>query len=264
MDTSAAFAVTLSAASTTPITVNYATQDGTAHAGKDYAPITNGSLTFNPGETSKMISVGILSDGIIDGKETFSVTLVSNPSINITHGQAFETINPSQGDILGQNLSDLAALVGQVRNKGVIGDVVVLTNDVYKLAHLDPATTNAQAAHTLFETFDHLGGLLGHLEPGIASAVTEAAVFHDAAAQFALGDFTTGFDTLAKFSIISAGAVIGYNLGGITGADAGAAVGATVANASHTVGVWLAHNWFDAVANTIGQNLPHHQDLLML
>jgi hypothetical protein len=266
VDTSAAFVVTLSAASTTPITVNFATQDGTgplaAHAGKDYAAITN-SLTFNPGEISKTISVGILSDGIIDGQETFSVTLVSNPSIDITRGQAFETINPSQGDVLGQNLNDLAGLIGQLSKAGVatvIGDIVKVTNDVYQLAHLDPATPNGTTAHLLFGTLDDFGKLLGRLEPGISTVVSEVAAFHDMAAQFALGNFATGFDELAKFGIVGAGTVIGaVDYGGLNGAVKGAAIGEAVYTGAHEVGVWLAHNWFDPLVNTIGHNLPNNR-----
>src|SRR5260370_6416156 len=48
------FTVSLSAASTTPVTVHYATADGTAIAGSDYVAQA-GSLTFAPGETHKTI-----------------------------------------------------------------------------------------------------------------------------------------------------------------------------------------------------------------
>ena len=50
------FTVSLSAASDQAVTVNYATADGTAIAGVDYAS-TFGTLTFAPGETTKTISV---------------------------------------------------------------------------------------------------------------------------------------------------------------------------------------------------------------
>jgi hypothetical protein len=44
----AAFLVTLDSASTSPISVNYMTADGTALAGTDYVQ-TSGTLTFAPG-----------------------------------------------------------------------------------------------------------------------------------------------------------------------------------------------------------------------
>ncbi len=48
--TNANFNVYLSAASLTPVTVDYFTRDQTAHAGTDYVQ-TTGTLTFNPGDT---------------------------------------------------------------------------------------------------------------------------------------------------------------------------------------------------------------------
>ena len=47
-----AFSVTLSHAYSRTVTVDYATQDGTATAGSDYTA-SNGSLTFNPDDTSR-------------------------------------------------------------------------------------------------------------------------------------------------------------------------------------------------------------------
>ena len=72
------FAVTMSRASASTVTVDYATSDGTATAGSDYTS-TSGTLDFAAGETSKTVSVPVLDDAIDDGGETFTLTL-SNPS----------------------------------------------------------------------------------------------------------------------------------------------------------------------------------------
>jgi hypothetical protein len=71
---SATFTVNLSPASTVPVTVNYATSNGTAVAGLDYTG-TAGSLSFAAGQTSKTISVPIIDDTIDELTETFNVTL---------------------------------------------------------------------------------------------------------------------------------------------------------------------------------------------
>ncbi len=71
------FAVTLSRAASGPVSVDYATADGTATAGEDYTA-TSGTLTFAPGETAKTVTVAILDDAIDEGKETFVLRL-SNP-----------------------------------------------------------------------------------------------------------------------------------------------------------------------------------------
>src|SRR5439155_20482728 len=55
--TSANFTMTLSPASGKTVTVNYATADGTAAAPADYTAIPTSTLTFNPGETTKTITV---------------------------------------------------------------------------------------------------------------------------------------------------------------------------------------------------------------
>lgn len=72
------FVVTLAEPSAGSVTVQYATSDGTATAGSDYAG-ASGVLTFAPGETSKTISVVVFGDTVLEGDEGFLVTL-SNPS----------------------------------------------------------------------------------------------------------------------------------------------------------------------------------------
>ena len=76
-DASLDFAVTLNRAAAGPVTVDYATEDGTATAGADYTA-TSGTLTFAAGETEKTVSVALLDDAIDEGKETFKLKL-SNP-----------------------------------------------------------------------------------------------------------------------------------------------------------------------------------------
>ena len=48
-----AFTVTLSSSSSSNVTVNYATSNGTATAGADYTAISATTLTFSPGQTTK-------------------------------------------------------------------------------------------------------------------------------------------------------------------------------------------------------------------
>ncbi|MGF1523466.1 MAG: Calx-beta domain-containing protein [Leptolyngbyaceae cyanobacterium] len=70
--------VDLSKASDEPITVDYATADGTATADSDYTA-TNGTLAFAAGETTQSFPVSILEDADFEGNETFSISL-SNPT----------------------------------------------------------------------------------------------------------------------------------------------------------------------------------------
>ncbi len=75
------FTVRLSVASTQPVTVTYATSNGTAIAPGDYTA-DNGTLTFPASSTTpQTISVTIENDDIDEDNETFTVTL-SNASSN--------------------------------------------------------------------------------------------------------------------------------------------------------------------------------------
>ena len=83
--------VTLSQSSADSVTVNYATANGTAVATQDYAA-TSGTLTFQPGETSRTISVSIKGDRKREANETFSVQLSNAVGATIDDGVATGTI----------------------------------------------------------------------------------------------------------------------------------------------------------------------------
>ncbi len=76
--------VTLDRSWPEPITVRYATQDGSATAGLDYTA-TQGILTFAPTQTLRTFHVGIISDTLREYWETASLIL-SDPSPNARLG----------------------------------------------------------------------------------------------------------------------------------------------------------------------------------
>ncbi len=84
----ATFTVSLSTASGKPITVDYVTQDGTATvADNDYQPRT-GTLTFNPGQTTRTITVPVYHDNRDEDDETFFVNLTNpvNATLDVAQG----------------------------------------------------------------------------------------------------------------------------------------------------------------------------------
>lgn len=83
------------------VSVNYATQDGTATAGSDYIA-ASGTLTFTNGETSKSFDVYIIDDTLIEGDETVLLSL-SNAIGDV------ELLNPSAAvlTIVDQDGSDI-------------------------------------------------------------------------------------------------------------------------------------------------------------
>jgi hypothetical protein len=89
--TPATFTVTLSAASGRTVTVHYSTADNTAEAGSDFQA-TSGTLTFNPGDTSRTVSVPINGDTTFEPNETFLVNLTTPTNASIAGAQAVGTI----------------------------------------------------------------------------------------------------------------------------------------------------------------------------
>jgi hypothetical protein len=87
----ASFTVTLSAAATAAVTVNYATADGTAAAGTDYVSAT-GTLSFAVGETTKSIAVTVNGDTTVEPGETFALNLSAASGATIATASATGTI----------------------------------------------------------------------------------------------------------------------------------------------------------------------------
>ena len=87
----AAFDVTLMAASGLEVTVSYATSEGTAKAPDDFAA-TSGVLTFAPGAVLRTVSVAIADDALDESEETFQLALSMPENATLTQGTAMGTI----------------------------------------------------------------------------------------------------------------------------------------------------------------------------
>jgi glucose/arabinose dehydrogenase len=104
-------------------TVNFATANGTAIAGSDYSA-TSGTLTFNPGDSSKLVTVAIATDTLIEANETFRLQLS-----NATGGATIGTRNSAtlfiQDDDTGNFTREI--LVGNPAPGGSANDLNRLT-----------------------------------------------------------------------------------------------------------------------------------------
>jgi urease beta subunit len=88
---SQAFIVTLAAPMADPVTVDFATADGTATAPADYGS-ASGTLTFEPGQTVKQVVVSLVGDQSPEINETYSVNLSNATGASIGDGVAVGTI----------------------------------------------------------------------------------------------------------------------------------------------------------------------------
>jgi len=83
------FTISLSAASTQPVSVRWATANGTATAGRDYLA-GSGTVTIAAGQRTAAVGVWVLSDRLREGNETFFIDLSagSNATLSATARRA--------------------------------------------------------------------------------------------------------------------------------------------------------------------------------
>lgn len=87
----ATFNVNLSATSVDPISVQYATANGSAFSGSDYVA-ASGTLNFTAGQTTQPVSITINGDTLEETNETYFVNLTNPVNAVIGDGQGLGTI----------------------------------------------------------------------------------------------------------------------------------------------------------------------------
>ena len=105
------FAVTLSRAASSTVTVSYRTSNGTARSSSDYTS-ASGTLSFAAGETSKTISVRTTDDTLYESSETFTVRLSSASGATISDDSATGTVNDNDASPR-LSIADASATEGQ-------------------------------------------------------------------------------------------------------------------------------------------------------
>ena len=132
--------VKLANASTKIVTVNYAATGGIAVQGTDYK-LTAGTLTFQPGETSKEIAVEVINDDAVEADETIVLAL-TNPVKGHLGGNKVHTLTILDDD----PAIDFATAVSSVSEDGGTAKVSVkLANASTKIVTVDYAATGGTA-----------------------------------------------------------------------------------------------------------------------
>ncbi len=98
------FTVSLDAAAVAPVTVDYATADGSASQPGDYAK-TFGSLTFAAGDLTKSVTVPLTNDNQPEGTETFTLGLSNASGGVVSGGPGVGTITDSDREIRVNDVS---------------------------------------------------------------------------------------------------------------------------------------------------------------
>jgi len=138
--TNMTFTVTLTGSTNLPATMQYATSSGSAFSFSDFQQVS-GTLTFNPGETQKTITVPIFGDTVGESDETFTVFL-SNPT------NAILTRSAATGTIINDDViptvtaSDVTIVEG---NNGISNAVITLTASQPFFGEVDFFTVDGSA-----------------------------------------------------------------------------------------------------------------------
>lgn len=145
------FTASLSNATTLPVVYTYATADGSATTANGDYVAKSGTLTFAPGQTSKVISIAVAGDTVIEPSETFTINLtrVSGPADNAS-AQATGTIANDDGLPL-LSIADVAVVPG---NSGFTDAVFAVT---LSFAAAEPVTVSFSTLDfTATANFDYL------------------------------------------------------------------------------------------------------------
>jgi len=199
---------TVSRTGTEAFSVDYATANGSATAGSDYAAIPLSTLNFAQGETTKTISVTINGDTAAESNETFSVNLshAVGPGASIVDGSG-------RGTILDD---DTAATVGSI----AINDVSISEgNSGTKLATFTVTRTGIAAFSVDYATSN-----------GSATAGSDYTAIPLTRLNFAQGETSkTVSVTIKGDTVVEGNETFAVNLSNAVGAGAtitdGAAVG---------------------------------------
>ncbi len=167
-----AFAVTLSRASSSTVTVDYETADGSATAGADYTA-TSGTLTFAAGETAKTVTVPVLVDSIDKGSETLTLTLSGPSGAEIAQAQATGRIADAPAVLPGLWIADATVQEGV---GAVLEFAVTLEHAASGPVTVDWFTIDGTA--TAGEDFVQAEGTLT-FAPGETAKTIEVAVLDD-------------------------------------------------------------------------------------
>jgi uncharacterized protein (TIGR03118 family) len=134
------FNVNLNTTTALAVTVDFATANGSATGGSDFASRT-GSLSFAPGETTKMISIQVSGDATNEPDETFSVNLSNAANATIPDAQGTGVILNDDAPAVGVSPTFTVA-----ENAGTLSIAITRGGDATMPGTVDFATADGTAS----------------------------------------------------------------------------------------------------------------------
>lgn len=136
----AVFTVTMSAPSPLPVSVGYATRDGSATAGEDYE-LTTGTLTFDPGQTERTVTIPVLGDLEAEGDEVFHLELTEPVNVSLQVAEAACTVIDDDAAV---SVGDATVVEGSSGSSAIVFPVT-LSRPVSETVTVDYATRDGLA-----------------------------------------------------------------------------------------------------------------------
>jgi ribosomal protein L35AE/L33A len=138
----ATFTVSLSPVSGRPVTVQFASANGSAAAPADYAAV-NGTLSFAAGDTQKTITVQVNGETLDEANETFTINLTNPGFATIADPVGLGTIADDDG-LPSMSIGDATVTEG---NGGPVNAnfTVTLSSGSGQPVHVDYATADGDA-----------------------------------------------------------------------------------------------------------------------
>jgi hypothetical protein len=181
----ASFLLSLSFASSSAVTVNYATSNGTATSEDgDYVPRA-GTVTFAAGETSKSVAVPISGDTKPEPNEAFSLTLSAPVNCTLARPSGEATIIDDDVDQPGFQITvnyidSVPAVIRDTVAAAVAGWQQVITGDIPSV--IDPFTGELVDDIVLDVRVGLLGGATPTGSDGVENALANAGMIFGARA----------------------------------------------------------------------------------
>ena len=173
----ATFTLTLSAASSESVTLDFALTDDTATAGQDYVDTGVVPIAFAPGETTATVDVTINGDNDVEPFESFQARLSNIVGANIDDGVGVATIQNDDAELTLIAVDGLegTASAGTVRFDARLTQPVVQTVSGTLTTTAGTATTN--------DDFLAIAPVTLSIPPGFTTASQSVATIADSAAE---------------------------------------------------------------------------------
>ena len=183
---SAVFTLRLSAPSGLPVSVAYATADGTAVAGTDYTAVA-GQVTLPPGLVAATVEVPILGDAVDERDETFRLLVTDALNALVADGEAEATI--LDDDLATLSIDDLTIDEGDAPSGGTSDALftVRLATPADREITVDYSTVEGSA--TAGVDFEPAAGTV-HFAAGVTERLVAVAIFGDELLEPAAETFT--------------------------------------------------------------------------